>query len=406
MTALKNDSMAQGRGGLRYASTVARISGEGAQAWRAHFLAEQMAQQGRDVIFLSIGDPDFDTPRPIVDAAVEALRSGRTHYTGFAGTPELRAAIAQRHGDLFGQEIDPAQIVVVSGGQAGLYITMMCLAEFGDEVIVPEPMYATYEAVVRSTGADLVRLPLARDKGFHLDIDALRAAITPKTKVVLVNFPHNPTGAMLSAQEAEGLAEICIEHDLWLVSDEVYATLTYSDQFRSPATLDGMAERTCVISSLSKSHAMPGWRLGWVLAPGDLPKHLRNAVQCVLFGSPPFVQDAAVVAVSRDYDELVAMREEFRIRRDLIVARFEAMARVRCVAPEGGMFAFIDVRESGLDSNTFALRLVEAEAVSTLPGGGFGPSGEGYLRLSLTAPREQIVEGLDRIERFVTGLNR
>ena len=395
-----------GQTGMRYAPFVERTSGEGSRAWEIHDRARKMKDAGRDIIFLSIGDPDFDTPPPIVDAVVESLRQGRTHYTEMSGIPPLREAIAARHLKLTGHRVDAGAVVVTAGAQCGLFSAMLCLAGPGDEVIVPEPMYVTYEAVVGVTAARLVQVPLRGENGFHLDPDDLAAAVTPRSRVILLNFPHNPTGATLTAEELEAIADIAKRHDLWVISDEVYGTLTYDQPHRSIVALPGMAERTVVVDSLSKSHAMTGWRLGWTISPGDLPGHLSNLALCMLYGCPPFIQDAAVTALSREYDEIAVMRAAFRERRDLLVERINAMPRIGCRKPEGSMFLMIDVRESGLGSMDFAWRLLEAHGVSTLPCDGFGPSGEGYLRISLSSPLAELREFCDRLERMLHGLNR
>ena len=394
-----------GQTGMRYAPFVERTSGEGSRAWEIHDRAREMKDAGRDIIFLSIGDPDFDTPPPIVDAVVESLRQGRTHYTAMSGILPLREAIAARHLKLTGHRVDAGAVVVTAGAQCGLFSAMLCLAGPGDEVIVPEPMYVTYEAVVGVTAARLVQVPLRGENGFHLDPDDLAAAVTPRSRVILLNFPHNPTGATLTAEELEAIADIAKRHDLWVISDEVYGTLNYDQPHRSIVALPGMAERTVVVDSLSKSHAMTGWRLGWTISPGDLPGHLSNLALCMLYGCPPFIQDAAVTALSREYDEIAVMRAAFRERRDLLVERINAMPRIGCRKPEGSMFLMIDVRESGLGSMDFAWRLLESEGVSTLPCDGFGPSGEGYLRIALSSPLAELREFCDRLERMLRGLN-
>ncbi len=392
--------------GMKYAPRVRQIGGEGSRAWDVHGKGMKLASEGRDVIFLSIGDPDFDTPSEIIETAVHALRNGRTHYTDFAGTPALRETIAKNHTLASGHETSADQVVVLSGGQAALFAAAMCVAGPGDQIIVPEPMYSTYMGVVGATGAGLLPLALRREDNFHLNIDHLRETVTPETTAVLLNFPHNPTGAMLTREEIEGLAEVCREHDLWVISDEVYASLTYGPEFISPAEGEGMAERTIIVSSLSKSHAMPGWRLGWLITPGKMSEHIINIVQCMLFGTPPFVLDAALVAVSKEFDEVKYMLASYRERRELVVSRIRAIPKLDCVEPEGGMFVMLDISESGLSSYDFAHRLVEAEAVTMIPGTGFGPSGEGCLRLSLTASKEVLTEALDRVEQFVAGLNQ
>ena len=395
-----------GQTGMRYAPFVERTSGEGSRAWEIHDRAREMKDTGRDIIFLSIADPDFDTPPPIVDAVVESLRQGRTHYTAMSGIPPLREAIAARHRELTGHRVDAGAVVVTAGAQCGLFSAMLCLAGPGDEVIVPEPMYVTYEAVVGVTAARLVQVPLRGENGFHLDPDDLAAAVTPRSRVILLNFPHNPTGATLTAEELEAVADIAKRHDLWVISDEVYGTLTYDRPHRSIVALPGMAERTVVVDSLSKSHAMTGWRLGWTISPGDLPGHLSNLALCMLYGCPSFIQDAAVTALSREFDEIAVMRAAFRERRDLLVERINAMPRIGCRKPEGSMFLMIDVRESGLGSMDFAWRLLEAQGVSTLPCDGFGPSGEGYLRIALSSPPAELREFCDRLEGMLRGLTR
>ena len=394
-----------GQTGMRYAPFVERTSGEGSRAWEIHDRAREMKDAGRDIIFLSIGDPDFDTPPPIVDAVVESLRQGRTHYTAMSGILPLREAIAARHLKLTGHGVDAGAVVVTAGAQCGLFSAMLCLAGPGDEVIVPEPMYVTYEAVVGVTAARLVQVPLRGENGFHLDPDDLAAAVTPRSRVILLNFPHNPTGATLTAEELEAVADIAKRHDLWVISDEVYGTLIYDQPHRSIVALPGMAERTVVVDSLSKSHAMTGWRLGWTISPGDLPGHLSNLALCMLYGCPPFIQDAAMTALSHEFDEIAVMRAAFRERRDLLVERINAMPRIGCRKPEGSMFLMIDVRESGLGSMDFAWRLLESEGVSTLPCDGFGPSGEGYLRIALSSPLAELREFCDRLERMLRGLN-
>jgi arginine:pyruvate transaminase len=390
---------------LPYSELVERIGGESARTWEVHSRARKLEDQGHDIILLSVGDPDFDTPPAIVDAAVDSLRRGRTHYTSMVGIPALREAIVRRHKALTGHDADPDAVVVMSGAQCALFATMMCLVQAGDEVIVPEPAYVTYDGVIGASGATTVQVPLRGERGFHLDPADVAAAITPRTRAMLINFPHNPTGATITAEELDGVAALCRRHDLWLVSDEVYATLTYEGPHRSPVSLPGMAERTVVIDSLSKSHAMTGWRLGWAVAPGNLAHHLEHLALCMLYGCPPFVQDAAVVALGRDFAEIDAMRAAFRARRDHVAARINAMPRARCIVPEGSMFMMIDVRETGLGSVDFAMRLLEAGGVSLLPAEGFGPSAKGYLRMSLSAPVEVLDDACDRLERFLRGLN-
>jgi arginine:pyruvate transaminase len=391
--------------GLVYSSLVERVADEGSRAWDVHVRGRELEAQGEDVIFLGVGDPDFDTPGEITLAAIDALHAGRTHYPGSAGIPELRTAIARYRTERTGQPVEPDQVIVCPGAQNGLYVTLACLVEAGDEVIVLDPAYATYRATVRSSGAEPVGVPLRAENGFHLDAADLAAAITPRTRAILINFPHNPTGAMVKPEELAALAELCRANDLWLISDEVYAEVTYEGLTqRSPALVPGLADRTVVVDSLSKSHAMTGWRIGWIIAPGAMSAHINNVMQCMLYGCAMFIQDAAVVAVSHQFRETSAMRAEFGLRREAICARIDAIPRLGCVPPEGGMFLMIDIRDTGIDSLTFANRLVEEEKVVLLAGASFGASAEGFLRLSLTSPRDKLEEACDRLARFTARL--
>ena len=385
---------------MRFSNLTQRVVGRGAEAWQVHFLAQQKQRAGADVIFLTVGEPDFDTPPVVVDEAVRSMRAGNTHYTDIVGFPRLREAIAGWHEKTTGQRVSPEQVVVGAGAQNALFSTLQVLVGAGDEVITPDPRYSTYEAVVGATGATLVSVPLVPERGFHLDLQALAAAITPRTRVILLNSPHNPTGAAMSRADVEAVAALAQRHDLWLVSDEVYAALSFESEHVSPASLPGMAERTVVVSSLSKSHAMTGWRVGWAIGPLELARHLHNLFLCMLYGSPGFVQDAAIVAIEQASGEVETMRETYRRRRDLVAPWLDRLPGLGCRLPEGGMFCMADCRGSGLSSQDFAIRLLEEESVAILPGDGFGRQAEGFLRISLGLPDETLAEACRRIEAF------
>lgn len=386
---------------MRFSSFVERIGGEGAAAWGIHSRAVERKRRGDDIILLSIGDPDFDTPAPVVDAAIAALRAGRTHYTDLVGEPELRRAIADHHSRTTGQPVGPDRVVVVAGAQCALFCAALCLVEPGDEIIVPEPMYVTYEAVIGATGARLVTVPLRPERGFHLDPRDLADAVTERTCAVLLNTPHNPTGAVMTRETLEAVADICIRHDLWLISDEVYSTLTFERPHVSPCGLPGMGERTITVNSLSKSHAMTGWRIGWLVAPAAMVPHVANLALCMLYGCPGFVQDAAVVALETELREVEVMREAYRTRRNLLHGRLNETPGLRCGRPEGGMFLMLDVREIGLSAYDFADGLLDATGVSVLAGDAFGPSAAGHVRISLCVPEDGLLEACDRIGRYV-----
>jgi arginine:pyruvate transaminase len=389
---------------MRFSSFVERIGGEGAAAWEIHGRASRLKRQGKDIILLSVGEPDFDTPPAIVDAAIEGLRQGHTHYGEVVGDHRLRAAIAEAHQVQSGQPTDPNQVVVMAGAQCALYAAAACVLDRGDEIIVPAPAYVTYEAVIGASGARMVLVPLKPEHEFQIEPEAIERAITPKTRALLVNSPNNPTGAVITRANWERLAAICVRHDLWLLSDEVYAGLVFEGEHVSPAGLPGMAERTVTINSLSKSHAMTGWRLGWSIAPPSLAGHLGNLALCMLYGSPPFVQDAARAALAHPPHELDAMKAAYRRRRDLVVRRFGNAAGLRCHRPEGGMFAMVDVRGTGLSAQSFSSRLLDAEGVAVLPADAFGPSAAGHVRISLGTGDRELEQACERIQRFAEGL--
>jgi arginine:pyruvate transaminase len=383
---------------------VQRIAGEGARAWDVHYRAAELARDGRDAILLTVGDPDFDTPPAIQEACFDAIRKGRTHYVSAGGTNSLREAAARFESNLLGRPVTSDQIVVCSGAQYGLYNAIHCIAGPGDEVILLDPAYATFEGTVRSSGAEVVHVSLALDHDFGLDVRRLEAGISERTRAVLLNFPHNPTGRVLPYQTIDALARLLHDRDIWLISDEVYYNLCFDDEFHSPASHPALAERTVVVRSLSKSHAMSGWRIGWAVAPGELAGHMETLSNCVLYGSPQFVQDAAALALDATLPEVDTMKAAYKERRDFVVERIAAIRGLSCVRPDAGIFCMIDVRETGMSDRDFAWRLVEAEAVSLLPAQAFGPSGEGYVRLSYTEPLEILGEALDRIARFVDSL--
>jgi arginine:pyruvate transaminase len=389
---------------MRFSPLVDRVAGKGAGAWEIHFAAERQRAAGRDIIFLTVGDPDQAPPAPVIEATVAALRRHRTGYAPILGYPEVRGAVAARFARRTGKPCAADNVVIVPGTQAGLYCALQCLAGPGDEVIVPEPMYATYEAVGGASGARLVNIPLRPENGFHPDLDALARAVTPRTRMIWINSPHNPTGAVLDRAEIAAIAALCRQHDLWLLSDEVYEDLAFARAHVSPWSLPGMEERTVVVSSLSKSHAIPGFRMGWMIGPTSLTPHLFNLLLCTLYGGPPFIQDGGLVALTSDLPEVAALHEDYRRRAALMSGILAAAPNCRVAAPEGGMFVLLDIRASGLGSEEFAERLLEREGVAVLPADGFGPSATGHLRISLTADDAKLAEAGERIVRLARQL--
>ncbi|MBC3366232.1 aminotransferase class I/II-fold pyridoxal phosphate-dependent enzyme [Pseudomonas sp. SWRI154] len=382
---------------MRFSALTQRITGDGAAAWQIHDRALAMREQGREVLLLSVGDPDFDTPPAIVEAAVASLRAGDTHYSDTRGQQALRASIARRHQQRCGQPVGAEHVTVLPGAQCAVYAVAQCLLNPGDEVIVAEPMYVTYEAVFGACGATVVPVAVSPENGFRVEPTDVARLITPRTRAMLLNSPNNPSGASLPLPTWQALAQLCIDHDLWLISDEVYSDLLYEGEHVSPAGLPGMAERTVTINSLSKSHAMTGWRVGWAIGPEPLAEHLANLSLCMLFGLPDFVQRGALVALERDLPEVARMREEYRQRRDLVCAMLDDCLGLKPVRPDGGMFVMVDVRETGLGAQAFAERLLDGYGVSVLAGEAFGPSAAGHIRVGLVVGRGELAQACERI---------
>ncbi len=391
---------------MRYASLVERIGGEGSAAWEIHERAREREARGEDVIVLSIGDPDFDTPTAITDVAIESLRAGRTHYTGSAGTRALRNNVAEYHQRTTGQAVSWENVVIVPGAQCGLFSAALCALDPGDEVIAPEPMYVTYAATIGTAGARIVPVRLRPALGFHIDPDDMARAVTSRTRAILINTPNNPTGAVMTRDELEVVAALCRRYDLWLLSDEVYASLTFGRPHISPCSLDGMADRCITLSSLSKSHAMTGWRIGWVVSPREMTRHLTHLAQCMLYGSPPFIQDAAVHALANTADDSHSMQRAYAERRQTVIECFKAIDGVHCYEPEGGMFVLLDMRALGVPAFDVAAGLLEHEGVALLPADAFGPSAAGHLRLGLCCEPHVLKDACERIGRYVTSLEK
>ena len=382
---------------MRYSALTQRIAGDGAAAWRIHDRALALREQGVDVLLLSIGDPDFDTPRPIVQAAIDSLEAGDTHYPPVRGTQGLRDSIARRHRQRSGQAVSAEQVIVMPGAQCAVYSVAQCLLDPGDEVIVAEPMYVTYEGVFGAIGAKVLPVAVRPENGFRVDPADVAALITPKTRALLLNSPNNPSGACLPLLVWQELASLCVRHELWLISDEVYSDLVYEGRHVSAASLPGMAERTATINSLSKSHAMSGWRVGWVVGPKRLVDHLEHLSLCMLFGIPEFIQNAAQRALDEDLPEVAQMREAYRQRRDLVCASLNQCPGLRAIRPDGGMFVMVDVRPTGWSAQHFAERLLEGYGVSVLAGEAFGPSAAGHIRLGLVVDLPQLADACRRI---------
>ncbi len=385
-----------------FSSLVDRAGGKGAEGWAVHFAARQAEARGEDVVVLSVGDPDFGTPAGIVDRAIKALDDGDTHYSDIPGRPRLRSAIADYVSRLTGVHYGGSNAIVCAGTQNALFNTSLCLLETGDEVIVADPAYLTYEATLRLGGATLV--PALLDDRFRLDPEAIRKAVTARTKAIMVNSPANPTGVVATPDELSSIAAIALENDLWVISDEVYAELVFADEtnreHHSIAACAGMAERTVVIGAVSKSHAMTGWRLGWAVGPPSLIKHMTTVALAMNYGLPPFIQEAAVAALEDHAPDVDDMRAIYQRRRDLTTFMLADAPGLELLVPEAGMFVLADVRGTGLTSADFSRKLFDEQRVSVLDAANFGGRADGWVRISFTIDDVRLAEGCRRIVDF------
>ncbi len=390
---------------MKYADRVDSFCGEATDAWDIHVTAAQRKSEGQDIILLSVGNTDFETPEPVVEAAYNSLLRGRTNYPTISGELDLRQVIAERHSRKTGLQVSPDQVLVTLGAQHALYNVAQCLLDPGCEAIVPEPMYLTYPATINAAGGDIVRVASRAENDFHPTVEDIASAITDKTRAIFFATPNNPTGAVYPRKLLEGIAELCCEHDLWLVSDEVYGDITYGYEHISPAILPGMDSRAVTISSLSKSHAMAGWRLGWAIVPMELAGHLGRLILCGTYGSPTFIQDAAIVALQENPDGLADMKPTYEDRRLRVCGFLDKLPGLSCKPPQGGMFAMLDVRGTGLSAQEYATRLLDDQGVATLPTTPFGPSATGFLRLNLGVEDVLLDDAIERIAAFNGTLN-
>jgi arginine:pyruvate transaminase len=384
-----------------FAPLTQAISGRGADAWETHFEAMRARDAGQDVLILSVGDPDFDTPQPIIDAAVAAVRAGDTHYTEIAGRPALRAAIATRHVARTGEAVAEANVMITSGAQNALYTAISCLLGPDDHAIVLEPAYATYPATLAVTGCAVSYVPSPGASGFRLDAAALAAAVRPNTRLILFANPNNPTGVVLTREELGTIAALAAAHDLWIVADEVYGDLAFDGGFVPMAAIPAARGRTISVGSLSKSHAMTGWRCGWFVGPVALAEHAQRLALAKLYGLPGFVQAAGVVALTDCADVPRQMTALYRGRRDLVLRALAAVPGLAPVPPQAGMFVMVDVRGTGMTGAAFTRALYQETGACVLDGAAFGDLAQDYVRVSLAASEADLREGCRRMADFV-----
>lgn len=388
----------------RASSRISGIIPSGKDGWEVHFSAMSRKAAGEDIIMLSVGDHDFDSPAATVEACVTALRAGHHHYTQLPGLPQLRAAMAKVSTQSTGVETSAAQVIATPGGQSALYASVQATLDRGDHGIVVAPYYATYPGTFRAAEADFTVVETRAEDGFQPDARTIAAAIRPNTRAILINSPNNPTGAMYTRKSLEAIAALCIEHDLWLLSDEVYWTLGGGDHI-SPRALPGMAERTLVINSMSKSHGMTGWRIGWVTGPESLITLLISLNLVTTYGLTDFVSRAAIEALENGYG-VAEIARTYERRRKVVLDVVRGMNDLKVRGSEGGMYIMLDVRAIEPDCEKFAWALLDAQKVSVMPGISFGDAAAGHIRISLCQPEEILLDAASRIRSFASYYRR
>ncbi|WP_050525091.1 pyridoxal phosphate-dependent aminotransferase [Pseudorhodobacter wandonensis] len=386
---------------MRYAAVTERLAGLGGAKWAVHARARALKAAGQEVIELTIGEPDVATPPELMAIAAKSMLAGRTGYSNGQGEPGLLRALAARYTARRGREISPSQIMCFPGTQTTLYAVLMGLLGPGDEVLVGDPMYATYEGLVAATGAKMVPVPLLANAGFRIRAADIADRITPATRVIFLNSPHNPTGAVLTRQDFAEIGALARAHDLWILCDEVYEDLVFEGvTFASPLDLPDLAERVIVASSISKSHAAPGFRSGWCVGPEEFIKRLLPLSETMLFGNQPFIADMTAQAIADGSPVSAGMAQRFARRAQLVRDRLDGVAGMRVHLPDAGMFALVDVGAVAEDGQAFALALLENAGVAVMPGASFGVALRSWLRLSLTQPDEVIEEACRRIAAY------
>jgi aspartate/methionine/tyrosine aminotransferase len=382
----------------RIASRISQLTGEG--ALEVFSRAKELERQGRSIIHLELGEPDFHPAAPVVDAVRDAVAAGRDRYVSTRGVPALRGAIAAYLKRTRRLEVAAEEVIVAPGCKMALSLAMMALIEPGDEVLYPDPGFPIYPSLTRGLGAKAVPFGLAGENKFQPDLSEIAAKITPRTRVLIFNSPNNPTGTVFRDRALAQISELAKAHDLWIISDEIYARILFSGEYKSIWALPGMAERTVIIDGFSKSFAMTGWRLGYAVAPKRVVDAMDLLVLNTFTCAAEFTQVAAIEALRDSTNAVEAMVEEYRKRRDLFVAGLNRIPGFRCLAPEGAFYAWVNIEDTGMSAEEVAKLLLEEAGVAGIAGSAFGPEGKDYLRFSLVTARNLLEEALDRMQRL------
>jgi aspartate aminotransferase len=381
---------------MRLADRMGRIGNE--SAFEVLARARALEAKGRDVVHLEIGEPDFDTPENIVEAGCQALRDGYTHYGPSCGLPDLRQAIADEISCTRLIPVDPEQVIVTTGAKPVMFYSILALVDHGDEVIYPSPSFPIYESMIKFSGGVPVPVALTEETGFAFDLDQLRASVSDKTKMIIINSPGNPTGGVLETDELRVIADIARERDIIVLSDEIYSRIVYQGRFESITQFEGLPERTIILDGFSKTYAMTGWRLGFGIFPKWLVPHINRLIVNSVSCTSPFVQVAGVEALQGPQDQVEEMVGEFQDRRDFIVDGLNRISGITCISPQGAFYAFPNIKKLGVKSKPFADFLLDEHGVATLSGSSFGEYGEGYIRLSYANSIENIGRALERLD--------
>ena len=384
----------------RIASRVSQLNGEGALAVFSR--AKELEQQGRSIIHLELGEPDFHAAAPVVDAVRSAVAAGRDRYCSTRGLPALRAAIAEYLERTRRLHVAAGQVLVAPGCKMALSLAMMALVEPGDEVLYPDPGFPIYPSFTRGLGARAVPFGLEEKNKFQPDVDEIARKITPRTSMLIFNSPNNPTGTVFSHGVLERLAELAVKHDLWVLSDEIYARILFTGEYKSILSLPGMADRTVIIDGFSKSFAMTGWRLGYAVAPERVIDAMDLLVLNTFTCTAEFTQVAAIEALRDSTNAVDAMVTEYRKRRDQFIAGLARIPGFRAQAPDGAFYAWVNILDTGLSAEQLQKLLLEEAGVAGIAGAAFGPGGKNYLRFSLVSARNLLEEALERMQRVST----
>ena len=389
---------------MKFAKRLSKLGTE--SAFQVLVKAKALEAQGREIIHLEIGEPDFPTPEAVIESAKQALNQGYTHYCGPAGLNELRVAIANEVSQTRGISVDPDWVVITPGAKPIMFYLILAVVDEGDEVITPNPGFPIYESMINFVGGKPIPLPLIEEHNFRFRVEDLKQRVTPKTKLIIINSPQNPTGGVLTRSDLEAIADIARDKDIWVLSDEIYGKILYEGEHQSISSFPGMLDCTIILDGFSKTYAMTGWRLGYGVMHPDLQKHISTLVTNSVSCTAPFIQRAGLEALANTQAEVCQMVQEFRKRRDFVWERLNAIPGIRCVCPPGAFYLFPNIRSFGMTSGDFADKLLDSAGVAVLSGASFGEYGEGFIRLSYANSMENLTKALDRIEETTRKIAR